>query len=95
MTLFAGLISHYVEKETLVQQLRSANAALEMHSNTDELTGLANRRALFKHLKTLFTQARAQQRRLLLIFLSTSTIFKAINDKLGHPCGDSFSHPDR
>ncbi|WPS10145.1 sensor domain-containing diguanylate cyclase [Klebsiella aerogenes] len=89
MTLFAGLISHYVEKETLVQQLRSANAALEMHSNTDELTGLANRRALFRHLKTLFTQARAQQCRLLLIFIDLDD-FKAINDKLGHPCGDSF-----
>ena len=89
MTLFAGLISHYVEKETLVQQLRSANAALEMHSNTDELTGLANRRALFKHLKTLFTQARAQQRRLLLIFIDLDG-FKAINDRFGHPCGDSF-----
>jgi diguanylate cyclase len=89
MRLFANLISHYVEKETLVEQLRTANAALEMHSHTDELTGLPNRRALFKHLTTLFSQARDRQNKILLIFIDLDD-FKAINDKLGHPCGDSF-----
>lgn len=89
MRLFANLISHYVEKETLVQQLRTANAALEMHSHTDELTGLPNRRALFKHLTTLFSQDRDRQNKILLIFIDLDD-FKAINDKLGHPCGDSF-----
>ena len=34
MNLFANLISHYVEKETLVQQLRAANVALEMYQGT-------------------------------------------------------------
>ncbi len=50
MGLFAKLISHYVEKDTLVQQLQAANVALELHSSTDELTQLPNRRALFKQL---------------------------------------------
>jgi diguanylate cyclase len=40
MGLFAKLISHYVEKDTLVQQLQAANVALELHSSTDELTQL-------------------------------------------------------
>ncbi|HED1428446.1 TPA: sensor domain-containing diguanylate cyclase [Klebsiella michiganensis] len=89
MNLFANLISHYVEKETLVQQLRAANVALEMHSYTDELTGLPNRRSLFKHLAAQFSQAREQQRSVLLIFIDLDD-FKAINDRFGHPCGDSF-----
>ena len=89
MNLFANLISHYVEKETLVQQLRAANVALEMHSYTDELTGLPNRRSLFKHLAAQFSQARGQQRSVLLIFIDLDD-FKAINDRFGHPCGDSF-----
>lgn len=89
MNLFANLISHYVEKETLLQQLRAANVALEMHSYTDELTGLPNRRSLFKHLAAQFSQAREQQRSVLLIFIDLDD-FKAINDRFGHPCGDSF-----
>ena len=89
MNLFANLISHYVEKETLVQQLRAANVALEMHSYTDELTGLPNRRSLFKHLAAQLSQAREQQRSVLLIFIDLDD-FKAINDRFGHPCGDSF-----
>ena len=89
LNLFANLISHYVEKETLVQQLRAANVALEMHSYTDELTGLPNRRSLFKHLAAQFSQAREQQRSVLLIFIDLDD-FKAINDRFGHPCGDSF-----
>ena len=89
MNLFANLISHYVEKETLVQQLRAANVALEMHSYTDELTGLPNRRSLFKHLAAQFAQARDRQRSVLLIFIDLDD-FKAINDRFGHPCGDSF-----
>ncbi|MEH1181130.1 sensor domain-containing diguanylate cyclase [Klebsiella michiganensis] len=89
MNLFANLISHYVDKETLVQQLRAANVALEMHSYTDELTGLPNRRSLFKHLAAQFSQAREQQRSVLLIFIDLDD-FKAINDRFGHPCGDSF-----
>lgn len=89
MNLFANLISHYVEKVTLVQQLRAANVALEMHSYTDELTGLPNRRSLFKHLAAQFSQAREQQRSVLLIFIDLDD-FKAINDRFGHPCGDSF-----
>jgi diguanylate cyclase len=83
------LNSHYVEKETLVDQLRAANVALEMHSYTDELTGLANRRALFKHLSSMFPREREQQRNLLLIFIDLDD-FKAINDRFGHQCGDSF-----
>ncbi len=89
MGLFAKLISHYVEKDTLVQQLQAANVALELHSSTDELTQLPNRRALFKQLALRFASARAQQQQVSLIFINLDG-FKAINDWFGHPCGDSF-----
>ncbi|WP_313681556.1 GGDEF domain-containing protein [Klebsiella africana] len=89
MGLFAKLISHYVEKDTLVQQLQAANVALELHSSTDELTQLPNRRALFKQLALRFASARAQQQLVTLIFIDLDG-FKAINDRFGHPCGDSF-----
>lgn len=89
MGLFAKLISHYVEKDTLVQQLQAANVALELHSSTDELTQLPNRRALFKQLALRFASARAQQQQVSLIFIDLDG-FKAINDRFGHPCGDSF-----
>lgn len=89
MGLFAKLISHYVEKDTLVQQLQAANVALELHSSTDELTQLPNRRALFKQLALRLLSARAQQQQVSLIFIDLDG-FKAINDRFGHPCGDSF-----
>ncbi len=82
-------LNHYVEKDTLVQQLQAANVALELHSSTDELTQLPNRRALFKQLALRFASARAQQQQVSLIFIDLDG-FKAINDRFGHPCGDSF-----
>ncbi len=53
MGLFAKLIST-TWKKTPVQQLQAANVALELHSSTDELTQLPNRRALFKQLALRF-----------------------------------------
>ncbi len=88
MGLFAKLIS-LRGKDTLVQQLQAANVALELHSSTDELTQLPNRRALFKQLALRFASARAQQQQVSLIFIDLDG-FKAINDRFGHPCGDSF-----
>ncbi|WP_148653648.1 GGDEF domain-containing protein, partial [Klebsiella pneumoniae] len=54
-----------------------------------ELTGLPNRRSLFKYLAAQFPRAREQGRSMLLIFIDLDD-FKAINDRFGHPCGDSF-----
>ncbi len=88
MGLFAKLIST-TWKKTPVQQLQAANVALELHSSTDELTQLPNRRALFKQLALRFASARAQQQQVSLIFIDLDG-FKAINDRFGHPCGDSF-----
>ncbi len=78
MGLFAKLISHYVEKDTLVQQLQAANVALELHSSTDELTQLPNRRALFKQLALRFFTPPAPSSSRSRLFLSISMVSKPL-----------------
>ncbi|HBI6861915.1 sensor domain-containing diguanylate cyclase [Enterobacter pasteurii] len=87
--LFAGLIAQYIQKESLVLQLREANAALIAHSYTDALTGLPNRRAIFENLTTLFSLARHLQRNVTIAFIDLDD-FKRINDHYGHEAGDRF-----
>jgi diguanylate cyclase len=89
LQLFASLIARYIEKESLVMQLREANAALIAHSYTDALTGLANRRAVYEHLDTLFERVRHNQTRVLVAFIDLDD-FKEINDIHGHQAGDEF-----
>lgn len=89
LRLFAGLIAQYIQKESLVMQLREANAALIAHSYTDALTGLPNRRALFENLTTLFSLARHLRRNAIIAYIDLDD-FKLINDQLGHEAGDQF-----
>ena len=89
LKLFAGLISQYIQKESLVTQLREANAALIAHSYTDALTGLPNRRAIFEDLTTLFSLARHLKRNAIIAFIDLDD-FKLINDRYGHEAGDQF-----
>ena len=68
-------------------ELEAANAALEELALTDPLTGLHNRRSLFRQLET---ESNRHQRSGLT--LGTMIIdldhFKAVNDQHGHPVGD-------
>jgi len=89
LRLFAGLIAQYVQKDSLLEQLREANAALIAHSYTDALTGLPNRRALFKNLDALFSLARHRDRTVIMAFIDLDD-FKEINDLHGHETGDLF-----
>lgn len=89
LQLFASIIAHYIEKESLVTQLRTANAALVFHSYTDALTGLPNRRAVFENLDEMFAHARLNQCHVALAYIDLDD-FKAINDHFGHQCGDRF-----
>ena len=87
--LFAGLIAQAIQKESLVAQLREANAALIAHSYTDPLTGLPNRRAIFDNLTTLFSLARHLDLTVVMAFIDLDN-FKMINDEFGHEAGDAF-----
>lgn len=89
LKLFAGLIAQYIQKESLVIQLREANAALIAHSYTDALTGLPNRRAIFEELTTLFSLAKHLKRNAIIAFIDLDD-FKLINDRYGHESGDQF-----
>ncbi len=87
--LFAGLIAQAIQKESLVAQLREANAALIAHSYTYPLTGLPNRRAIFDNLTTLFSLARHLDLSVIIAFIDLDK-FKMINDCYGHQAGDAF-----
>ncbi len=89
LELFASLIAHHIERESLVEQLKEANAALVAHSYTDALTGLPNRRALFEKLSSLFSLARHLHCNVVLAFIDLND-FKLINDRYGHQTGDDF-----
>jgi len=54
---------------------------------TDDLTGLPNRRALFRELEVLTTPGARSSRRLALLQLDLDG-FKELNDTLGHQAGD-------
>ena len=55
-------------------------------ARTDELTGLANRRALYERCDALLAPGRSEPVALLLLDLDG---FKEVNDSLGHSAGDS------
>lgn len=89
LALFGRLILQYVQRERLVDDLREANRLLEHRSNTDALTGLANRRAILDELRHLFSLARRVGRSVLVAFIDLDG-FKQINDRHGHEAGDVF-----
>lgn len=68
-----------------VTEQRRAEAVLRQQAETDELTGLANRAALFEHLRTLLTGPGATGCGLLFADLDG---FKDANDRHGHHVGD-------
>jgi diguanylate cyclase (GGDEF)-like protein len=67
--------------------LQALNKRLAELAQTDELTGLANRRHLFESLHKEWARSTRYERSLSLIVLDFDQ-FKAINDNYGHQIGD-------
>lgn len=91
LALFSRLIAQQIERESLLEALRSANAALRKDAATDTLTALPNRRALRSLLRSRLQEAEAHGCRLAVGFVDLDG-FKAINDGHGHAAGDRFLH---
>ncbi len=70
-----------------VVKLRRVNRQLQVKSQTDALTGLANRAALDSRFAQFLEQARRYKRPLTVMMLDIDH-FKRVNDELGHQCGD-------
>jgi diguanylate cyclase (GGDEF)-like protein len=78
-------LEHRVAERT--RQLAVANHRLEQLSNTDSLTGLANRRHFQEVLDAEWQSARGAGRPLALAMIDID-YFKLYNDYYGHPSGD-------
>lgn len=72
---------------SLLSFTEEAQLQLKQESNTDQLTGLANRRAMNATLSREWTIAIRHERPLVLIMLDID-FFKKFNDHYGHPAGD-------
>jgi len=68
-------------------ELHGGFAQVRELSRTDELTGLANRRAFMSHGRAAVDQAKRYARPLSLLMIDIDH-FKKINDTYGHPAGD-------
>ncbi len=83
------LSKNMVSLEVMKQVVEDRTHILEELSNTDPLTKIANRRALFERATMEFSRAIRGKNKLTLLLLDCD-LFKDINDKFGHLIGDEF-----
>jgi len=70
------------------EELRRKNQELEAISITDQLTGLSNRRYLYRRFTEEMSRARRQDVALGCVMLDIDD-FKLVNDRFGHDIGDT------
>ncbi len=75
-------------KEALEKELRTANERLERLASTDELTGVANRRAIEEALRRDLARADRDATPISVVLIDVDH-FKSVNDTWGHATGDA------
>lgn len=84
---FVALFTDLSEREAYAQALRDANAQLAHLSETDALTGIANRRRFDRALNEEWQRSSRHGQPVGLLIVDVDH-FKRYNDSLGHPMGD-------
>ena len=84
-TIILGVFIHRIKK--IAQTMKEENYRLRDMTETDVLTGIANRRKFNLIFKTLWTLALQQEKSICLIMIDIDH-FKLYNDTLGHLEGD-------
>ena len=82
-----GIAADNTERRRAEQSLDEAVARLKVMSETDELTGLANRRVMTDALEQALAKAEANGTAVAVVMLDVDR-FKQINDTYGHAAGD-------
>ena len=86
----ATLIVVFIRLLFSVQEIQTLSHERHRQAVTDDLTGLSNRRHLFRVLDSFFTESDdtlAAGRSLAFLFIDLNH-FKEVNDSFGHPAGD-------
>ena len=81
------VVRDIAKRKAAEEQLVAANARLKDLSETDTLTGIANRRRFDEMLEREFKRCHRAQSELSLLFIDIDK-FKAFNDTYGHTAGD-------
>lgn len=88
VSMFGQWLSHEMERDATLRELRDAHARLQRVATLDELTGLGNRRELTDRLKRELERGYRQGRSLGVALIDFDH-FKHINDRYGHAAGDA------
>lgn len=84
------LAARLLAAEQVIADQQARLAMLGTLAETDELTGLSNRRGFFADLKKQLARARRNPAASGVLMLADIDEFKQINDRMGHPAGDAY-----